>query len=223
MRPAAKPSTRVTIWSQGFREAVADSESSYLLGYYLEPNATPGWHKLQVEVTRPGAHIRARAGFLVPKENAAQRDWLQRTPSRRHAPGAGSKPGDDFADELYRHSHHGEVAQRREGESCRATGPDAGKMAVPFQIILPPEAVRLASDESTISLSIVGLARTSHGEDAANFVKKIDGKLKPETAKRLVLAGIKFDSSCCFRRDTTTCALLSAITSRDSSARLLRR
>src|SRR5476649_2880710 len=31
----------------GFREAVADSKSSYLLGYYLEPNATPGWHKLR--------------------------------------------------------------------------------------------------------------------------------------------------------------------------------
>ncbi len=183
---------------EGFREAVADSESSYLLGYYLEGNATGGWHKLQVEVDRPGTHIRARAGFLVPKENAAQLEAGTKAPTTTQ-----KKPAPPMQDvnlamtSPMNYTGIPITVKWLNSEKLKAaatTGPDAGRMAVPFQIVLPPEAVRLASDDSTISLEFVGLARSAHGEDAADFVKKLDGKLKPDVAKRLLLAGIKFDS-----------------------------
>ena len=53
----------------GIALAVDDSSSYYMLGYYLPAeDAKPGWRKLKVEVTKPGAHVRARDGFFVTAE-----------------------------------------------------------------------------------------------------------------------------------------------------------
>jgi VWFA-related protein len=51
---------------EGFRRAVDDSASYYLLGYYLDTkNDKPGWRKLKVKVEDKDAAVRARSGFLV--------------------------------------------------------------------------------------------------------------------------------------------------------------
>jgi len=50
----------------GFKRAVEDSTSYYLLGYYMDTkNTRPGWRKLQVKVARKEIEVRARNGFLV--------------------------------------------------------------------------------------------------------------------------------------------------------------
>lgn len=50
----------------GFRRAIEDGSSYYLLGYYLDThNTKPGWRKLQVKVHRKDVEVRARTGFLV--------------------------------------------------------------------------------------------------------------------------------------------------------------
>jgi hypothetical protein len=50
----------------GFREAVDDSSSYYLLAYYQKSkNMKPGWRKLQVKLQREEAEVRARNGFFV--------------------------------------------------------------------------------------------------------------------------------------------------------------
>ena len=51
---------------KGFREAVSDSSSYYMLGYYLHRQGKkPGWHKLQVRVQQGGTAVRARNAFLL--------------------------------------------------------------------------------------------------------------------------------------------------------------
>ena len=167
----------------GLREAVDDTHSSYLLGYYLEDNAEPGWHKLHVEVKHPGAHVRARAGFLVAKNDPAH-------PQKKNDMPVGvdlamSSPMNFTAIPMT-------VRWLDNGQAKPIAG--SVKRNVAFQITLPPHAATVNADGSTVSLNFVGLARTSGGEEAANFVKKIDVTLKPDVAKRLDLAGIKFDS-----------------------------
>ncbi len=50
-----------------FEDAVDDSRTYYMLGFYLQDeNRKPGWHKLKVKVDQSGAHIRAREGFYIP-------------------------------------------------------------------------------------------------------------------------------------------------------------
>jgi len=180
----------------GFKAAVDDSRSSYLLGIYLNQDEKPGWHKLQVNVARSGVHIRARAGFLVPKPNEKPADSTAEGP-------AGQKDTPQAVDvNLAMTSPMNftgipiTLKWLNTGDQPLkpGTGADAGKLMVPFQIVLPPDTATLDVDESRVSLNFVGLARSSKGEDAANFVKKIDGQLKPDVAKHLVAGGIKFDS-----------------------------
>jgi VWFA-related protein len=50
----------------GFKRAVQDSTSYYLLGYYLDThNTKPGWRKLHVKLQGKDVEVRARSGFLV--------------------------------------------------------------------------------------------------------------------------------------------------------------
>jgi VWFA-related protein len=52
----------------GFRRAVDDSSSYYLLSYYLDTkNTKAGWRRLKVKVNRDGAEARARGGFFVTR------------------------------------------------------------------------------------------------------------------------------------------------------------
>ena len=48
-----------------FAQAVDDSRSYYLLGYYLGDDTQPGWRKIKVKVAGDGLHVRFRNGFYV--------------------------------------------------------------------------------------------------------------------------------------------------------------
>ena len=71
------------------------------------------------------------------------------------------------------------------------------KRKVVFQVTLPPHTATLddAGGQHKVSLNFVALARTPQGDDAADFVKKIDGVLKPQVARQLDMGGVKFDST----------------------------
>ncbi len=48
-----------------FRRFASELRHQYLLGYEPAGEQTPGYHRLDVSVTRPGAKVRARAGYTV--------------------------------------------------------------------------------------------------------------------------------------------------------------
>ena len=55
-------------FSTAFTRIVEDNSSYYVLAYY-PPDARPGRvHKIDVRVTRPGVTVRARKGYMTPKE-----------------------------------------------------------------------------------------------------------------------------------------------------------
>jgi hypothetical protein len=177
---------------EGFRQAVDDSKSSYLLGYSLEENAAPGWHTLHVDVNQHGAQVRARTGFLVPKTGAAHQQ--SREVQDSDVQQAMNSPMNFTGIPLV-------VKWLGTGEPVTAPAngvvPGTGKRTVKFQITISPHGLQmdLSRQQSRISLNLVGLARTREVADAADFVKKIDGSLKPDAARRVEEVGIKFDSS----------------------------
>jgi VWFA-related protein len=58
--------------SRSVRELVEDNSSFYVLGYYPQPFERDGkFHDVHVTVKRPGARVRARAGYEAPKAVAA--------------------------------------------------------------------------------------------------------------------------------------------------------
>ena len=59
-----------------FAQAVDDSRSYYVLGYYLGDDTQPGWRKIKVKVAGDGLHVRFRSGFYVAAK-------LPETPDQR--------------------------------------------------------------------------------------------------------------------------------------------
>src|SRR5262249_56205584 len=53
-----------------FAQALQDSGAYYLLGYYLEKDAKPGWRKLRAKVSGKGLQIRSRSGFYVSPQTS---------------------------------------------------------------------------------------------------------------------------------------------------------
>jgi VWFA-related protein len=178
--------------TEGFRQAVDDSKSSYLLGYSLEDNAAPGWHSLHVDVNQHGAQVRARTGFLVPKTDAAhqQSREVQDSDVQQAMKSPMNFTGIPLVVKWLGTDEPAKV-------TANGAAPGTGKRTVKFQITISPHGLQvdLSRQPSRISLNLVGLARTREVADAADFVKKIDGSLKPDAARRVEEVGIKFDSS----------------------------
>jgi|GEM_PF-522581 len=168
----------------GFRQAVDDTRSSYLLAYSPGEDAEPGWHSLHVEVSRRGLQIRARTGYMVGKPDA---------PSDK--PDA---PNSDV--QLAMTSPMSFTAVPITVRWLPATDAKDGsaKRTVNFQLAVPGHVIQVDDSQPSggrISLNIVGLARTSTVADAGDFVKKIEGTMKPDVLHRIEEAGLKFDSS----------------------------
>jgi len=54
---------------RGFRQAIDDNRSYYVLGYYVARNTTkPGWHRLSVSLHRTGMGVRYRNGYLLTND-----------------------------------------------------------------------------------------------------------------------------------------------------------
>jgi VWFA-related protein len=55
-------------FATAFDRLVADNSSYYVLAYYPQGNKRDGkFHRIEVKVDRPGLHVRARQGYLLPK------------------------------------------------------------------------------------------------------------------------------------------------------------
>lgn len=61
-------------FANAYRRIVADNSSYYVLAYYPAIARHDGkFHKIEVRVDRPGMTVRARRGYLVPKEKASSK------------------------------------------------------------------------------------------------------------------------------------------------------
>jgi VWFA-related protein len=175
----------------GFRAAEADSNSSYLLGFYLQKDEKPGWHKIHVELSRPGMHVRARSGYFVARQDHARPDGKDTKDVDVQL--AMSSPM-NFTGVPITIKWLGVVAPKPTDQPT--TGQKQVKKTVAFQISIPSHAATIdEGDGNRVSLNFIAMARTESADEVADFVKKIDGQLKPEIAKRMQEAGLKFDST----------------------------
>ncbi len=157
-----------------FKRASDDSAAYYLLGYYLDRDAKPGWHKLHVNVEHSGVHVRARSGFFV---TAATQDFDAARKS-------------DIAQAVASPLDFTGVPLRLEWkESVRQDG--SPKRKIKFDLSLPGSAIGIDdADNNHMSLEFVGVARTREAEQVADFVTRLEGRVRPERIEQLRREGL---------------------------------
>jgi VWFA-related protein len=155
-----------------FQKAADDSSTYYMLGYYLDKNAKPGWHKLKVKVRREGTEVRARNGFFVTDAKKVDNRKM------------------DISLALVSPLDYTGLPLSVRWTSMEPAG---AKKKIHFQITLPPSA-KLAdtANNNFVSLEFVAVARTPAGTAADQFSQHVETNLKPDSLQTLERDGLNY-------------------------------
>jgi VWFA-related protein len=162
--------------TSGFKRAIEDSTSYYLLGYYLDThNTKPGWRKLQVKLQHKDGEVRARSGFLVT--NATMNPAISQQGDLGNAL---SSPFDSTGIPLT--------------VQWRGTMADGNKKKVAFALHMPATGITIEGDRNAFDVDFVGQAQ----KDAAlptNVGGTAKGTLTAEALAKIKADGIFYGSS----------------------------
>jgi VWFA-related protein len=160
--------------AKGFRDAAQDAASYYMLGYYLDQNERPGWHRLKVDVHHSGATSRARNGFFV-EDNA---DPQLRKNDLEEAEASPL----DFT---------GLPLTVRWDSRIRVG--NSPKTKLDFEVLLPANALEIDdSDANHLSFDVVAVAKLPDGTGAGETGQTVASHLKPETAEKIRKNGMNY-------------------------------
>ena len=135
-------------------EAIADSSSYYLLGFYVpQQERKPGWHKLEVKLANEKGSVRSRNTYYLAATTAPSEKEVDRT-LRDAANAHIGYTGIGFA-----------VERQANSDAVKAVG------SAPFtmRIIVPARSILLAPGHPQLSYDIVSVPLTSKGEPAADL------------------------------------------------------
>src|SRR5271165_6959011 len=175
----ARPCFHNNDFSSCLHDAVADSETYYLLGFYRDKkNDKPGWRNLKVEVKRSGVQVMARNGYFYLKEAPDTSEARQRDVSL-----ALTSPF-DFPGVVF------SVSLRQ--------SPDADPKLHKLKYDLSIPSTSLMDDPSgkhRMSFELVATAAHPDGKLADQSSKTMGGTLKAETAARILKNGVSYSNS----------------------------
>ncbi len=159
-------------FGRGFRMALDDARSYYLLGYYLDrANTRPGWRKLRVKVAQPGVEVRARAGFQIPERST--------TPTEQ-------KDAIELALTSPLNYTAIPVAVRLEP----GNGAD-GKRRINFFLTLAPGGFTVDNaDNNHAMVEIIAALVNETGNARLSLQKTLDLHLKPESVAQITAGGL---------------------------------
>jgi hypothetical protein len=165
--------------SDCLHQAISDSQSYYLLGYYRErQNNKPGWRKLKVEVDQPGAEVLAPDGYFYSTaspdtKEAQQRDIVSALMSPVNFSGL------PFTVSLH------PVAPSSKG----------ALQDVKFDLRIPPVALTPDSTANNrMSFAIVCTAGAGKGAPVDKVAQNLEGTPKPETIERIRKEGFSYNN-----------------------------
>ncbi len=166
-----KPCFNRTDLANCLKEAATDSRDYYMLGFYLDKDAKPGWHTLSLKLEGPKTELDYREGFLsgtIDPEKSKLTD-LQLAMLSPVAYTA--------------------VQFRGRFEPPIEKG---GKKEIAFSLDVPAGAVAINPDDNRVLLDIVVVARAEGGKEAGRIAQRIDRKLTPDQAAVIKSRGIHY-------------------------------
>lgn len=165
--------------AKGIHSAVNDSDSYYLIGFYLDsPDIKPGWHPLKVSVASSGASIRSREGFIVSRTPVSS---VER--ARADLSLALRSPVQFSGLPLL-------LRWQQLNPAASATG---NKQPISFDLVVAANAITInEADSRDIHVDIIGIAQDKAGDNAANVQQVIHQKVTPEAADSLRKNGLLY-------------------------------
>jgi VWFA-related protein len=158
-------------------QAVDDSSSYYVLGYYLRrEDKKEGWRKLHVNVHRVGVHVLARTGFFMKlpltKTEDASPDSMQAA-----------------LDSPLEYTGISITAKWQEIQPAT----QAGKKNATFTLTMPPGFAEVdESDRNRFAIDFWTAARTPKGVPGGDVEQTMEGHLKPGTYDTFRSKGIEY-------------------------------
>jgi VWFA-related protein len=163
-----------------FAEAVDDSRSYYMLGYYLGTDVRPGWRKLKVKVAGEGLRVRYRSGFYVTPKLKGSPDLR-----RKQLVDALASPVQYTGLRLNAH-----FVQPPGGEPPAASGP-AVKRPAEFMLGVRSSSITIDREKgNAIDLEITILTLDAKGKSLASTSQAIATKVNPERVDEIMQASI---------------------------------
>ncbi len=155
--------------ASAMHQAVEDSSSYYLLGYYLHgENKNGGWRKLRVNVHRDGVHVLTRTGFFVKLPSTEIED---KSPDSMQA--ALDSPLEFTA-----------IPIRAKWQETQPSA-EAGKKKAIFTLTMPAGFAQVDEpDRNRFAIDFWATARTAAGVPAGDVEQTMEGHFKPETYER---------------------------------------
>ncbi len=164
--------------SKSFRQASNDAASYYVLGYYLNKDDKPGWHKLKAEVRRSGVQVRSRTGFLVATTADPERDRNTDVES------ALASPFDFTALPI----------QMR--WTVQSHAPKDTTTTAWFDVALTPASLTVdESDNNHVKVEVIAIARRADGTVAGTVGQVVDLHASPDKLKILKRVGLIYSNN----------------------------
>ena len=162
--------------TRGFREAADDSSAYYLVSYYLDRNAKPGWHKVSVKVRHEGVQVRARTGFVVgrPEDDKATQEL-------------------DTYSALRSPINYTEIPVTFRWTE-RGTAKDSSRRKIGYEVELPANGVLVDdSNKNRMIVQFLALARNAEGKEVDHpESRKLDMYLSPASLSQIRDSGITY-------------------------------
>jgi VWFA-related protein len=157
-----------------FDAAVADSTRYYMLSYYLDrAHSKPGWHRLEVSVSRPEVITRARTGFYV--SHAAENSASLREADENTAL---ASPFEYTALPI----------------TLKWKDTQAGNRKVQFEVNLPPAAGVVDAENNSVDLDFLAVATAANADVAGRSTRNFHATLGPAALQQITTYGVTYVS-----------------------------
>lgn len=170
---------------EGFRRAADDSESYYLLSYYLDTkNDKPGWRKLKVKVQDKDAVVHARSGFLVT--NATMNPLATKDSDLSYAL---NSPFEATGIPIW-------MQWRPVDDNAKTGGNTGEKRKIGFDLHIPGDVIGTQGDQNAIELDVFAAVAISGSKSPIGdpIQHTMHANLSPEALAKVRVQGMKYSS-----------------------------
>jgi VWFA-related protein len=181
--------------SDAIKAAIADSESHYILGYYLDRNRMDGkFHVLRVKVARKGVKVRSRTGFYaLDVSDWNKRDVIDPTKTDGSTNDQAKNAGNSQPDQGLIPSRLGGLSATGVLFEARSTPPATPGKPVLIELWVDPSTISFGSGPNStypIDLSFELAALKPDGKAAQRETRSAAGALQEAALQQFLKTGI---------------------------------